>query len=1239
MTTRDESVYSLCTVSDRYDRYVARMQAIGRVLNSIRRHRIAISAATVLAAVLVCGFLAIIGNFTDALVCQDFIYGDEPSYAAKAFLSDVQYQFSPMEGEAVWSETTPTIPGEYRIRAVSENGFGRPNYSEEMSITMHPMALHINIRSASFAYGDSWQNAVEHNTEVEGLVPGDRIVELEYAFAEDREGNFTASVKNIRILNSSGREVTACYALTTADGYFTMVPRLLNISIHSAAYTYGESAMDAVKENTQIQGLAPGDRIAEIEYTLIESEMGNFTASVATLHIVNATGKDVAGYYAITTTGGDFSMLPRSITIGASDAEKVYDGNEWDKAAAELISGSLADGDILNIAFSTIPADAGIYELMPVYTIVNGQDEDVTAFYQITVRCGTLTVHRRTITVIADSAEKIYDGTPLTGGWQITAGTAAPGQHIQVAVTGSQTEAGISANTATCSVFDAYGNDVSANYTITLQMGTLQVSKRPLSVITDSAEKVYDGKLLIAPGWHVTGGETARNQTLSGTVTGSQKAAGKSENTIVMSVVDVAGNDVTANYEFTIEAGTLTVIPIVLKFETDSAEKVYDGHNLEARGCRLVEGSVLANHQLIFWTSKQRLYAGSSENTLSVSILDENGNHVEKEGYEIEVNTGTLTVKTRPITFLSGSAEKLYDGKPLTCEKYTITEGTLALARGDAVRVINFTGSQTRVGSSENTFSVRILDGWGNDLTYCYDITYVYGILTVHENPNRPDTGDDSGDGGDSENDGNHSELGIGNHGLGTTIGYPDAISDTLFAQVEGISGIKTATRIYFRDASYGDYTGSGWMAPTLDTTFNVIRNSVLTYIGSSIYETDNNAAKVYLSRMDNCPVLLPYFTYSPNPINGDETDCYFEDGAYAYELQIYTGFTYANLKNMSVAHYNRAKEIQYRKFVYDQYLQIPSSTKEALLKWAAQNGISANSATLAEDIQKAILNAAVYNINGKAYPAGVDVAVYFLTEAKEGICQHFATAATLMYRAFGIPARYTVGFVDTVQNGVTTDLTGKDAHAWVEIYVDGLGWVPMEVTGSNTVLETKTELHIHAVSLTKYYDGKPFSREEMEEYIIVSGSLREGHRLEVKMVIDEHDSSPGEWMTLFSKCLVYDENGKDVTKDYYNIYLGGGTMTILPRKITITIGSASKIDDGTPLNCQDYWISEGNLAPGHVLAIEIDSILTTPGITENTASEIKIYCEDDLGMIFDATGYYEISIISGYLEITQSES
>jgi uncharacterized repeat protein (TIGR02543 family) len=111
--------------------------------------------------------------------------------------------------------------------------------------------------------------------------------------------------------------------------------------------------------------------------------------------------------------------------------------------------------------------------------------------------------------------------------------------------------------------------------------------------------------------------------------------------------------------------------------------------------------------------------------------------------------TAEFSITARPLTITTGSDEKVYDGTALTKEGYEISE--TGLASGDEISGITFTGSQTEIGSSDNTVSGVVIKKGETDVTANYDINYVYGTLKVTKNPVNDVTititGDVDGDG------------------------------------------------------------------------------------------------------------------------------------------------------------------------------------------------------------------------------------------------------------------------------------------------------------------------------------------------------------------------------------------------------------------------------------------------------------------------------------------------------------
>jgi transglutaminase-like putative cysteine protease len=94
------------------------------------------------------------------------------------------------------------------------------------------------------------------------------------------------------------------------------------------------------------------------------------------------------------------------------------------------------------------------------------------------------------------------------------------------------------------------------------------------------------------------------------------------------------------------------------------------------------------------------------------------------------------------------------------------------------------------------------------------------------------------------------------------------------------------------------------------------------------------------------------------------------------------------------------------------------------------------------------------FHSNGFTYNSDVDVAddedalLTFLTQTKTGFCQQYAAAMAVLVRELGIPARVVVGYrAGTLQDDGTYLVQSTDAHAWVEVFFEGYGWLPFEPT------------------------------------------------------------------------------------------------------------------------------------------------------------------------------------------------
>ena len=142
-----------------------------------------------------------------------------------------------------------------------------------------------------------------------------------------------------------------------------------------------------------------------------------------------------------------------------------------------------------------------------------------------------------------------------------------------------------------------------------------------------------------------------------------------------------------------------------------------------------------------------------------------------------------------------------------------------------------------------------------------------------------------------------------------------------------------------------------------------------------------------------------------------------------------------------------------YGNYVKRQYLKVPKDMKQCLdtLNYKADK-----TKTVLENVE-AVSSYLKKNYEYTYHPGlalqGNDPIIYFLKKHKKGFCSHYASAAVFMLRNAGVPARYVEGYKirqDQWKIG-RAQVTDYEAHAWVEIYLDHIGWVPVDVTGRNT--------------------------------------------------------------------------------------------------------------------------------------------------------------------------------------------
>lgn len=145
------------------------------------------------------------------------------------------------------------------------------------------------------------------------------------------------------------------------------------------------------------------------------------------------------------------------------------------------------------------------------------------------------------------------------------------------------------------------------------------------------------------------------------------------------------------------------------------------------------------------------------------------------------------------------------------------------------------------------------------------------------------------------------------------------------------------------------------------------------------------------------------------------------------------------------------AQEVaEYRKEIIEKYLGEVSLSREAAAYVAEITGDAKTPLERLKAIEKE-LSGWTYTTTPGELPEEVrdqeSFLDYFLLESRQGYCTYFATAFVLLARAEGIPARYVQGYCVPTQGTEEINVYSNMAHAWPEIYIAGVGWIPFEPT------------------------------------------------------------------------------------------------------------------------------------------------------------------------------------------------
>lgn len=1009
------------------------------------------------------------------------------------------------------------------------------------------------------------------------------------------------------------------------------------------------------------EGIAAPDNYYVISGTEVKNNTFGAIDNMVEYAIEDMFGADASENYLVTDINrGTLEITPVYINIEAYDNAWIYDGywhssdvNVFDANSGEHIFGIYFNdpdgfymgyslyGDTVELPIHTAAlgwTDGPVendFEISIYDTDGNDAINELQNYIVNNIYYGSLTIEKRPIRYSTGSMSWVYDGQyhyydDITvneneyymGNYYYS---LADGDTIEVIGNTSIIDVKQSgtSNILEFVIFNKDGDDVTDWYEIVLDdYGELNITRRRVNYTSSSNTWEYDGLYHSDDSFTINTNLSNTYDLVDGDILSFQTStqiinAGSTSNYLYNGTVysTERGMDVTENYQITrYGRGTLTITPRKITIKPVDVNKVYDGKVVNVTDWEYVSGSktLLDGHIISDLTFENATHtnAGGYMTTISENgyiITDADGGIVTGN-YELARYSGQIKIDKLQIVITSHSASKQYDGTPLICHEYDIRYLNGSAVEGHNIS-FDFTGRITGVGIVDNSFeNIVIVDE--NDYFFInhFDINYTVSM-----------------------------ELG--------KLEITGIYVGKLWSSQDGYEYIKTE--------SFGDYLGNGF-AP--EPEYPYLTHDGLTpdyLVGIAL----NNKGG-YSSGRQLVLLEMQGKMYFPNYLAEERfEEKMYEGRFFTFPTDIYGDMSLLKGYLGEYADY----EDQYRGWVYDNYLSINDyETWEFMHNIINAEGFDSYDYSVYDDVAKYIQNSARYGFDfDPALDSDPNIAVSFLSHkyGDQGVCRHYATAATMLYRALGIPARYTEGYLVKTEAKKQWHDVYAPGHAWVEVYIDELGWVPVEVTAGSEGFELdgdiihsaglggitdgteKTELNFKPTDMFVNYTGNYVYHNgewQSKTAAIINQLEKQGYYFDI-VINHQNAKDIGVYSSYIESVRVY-YNGEDVTYKF-DITKDEGVINIVEAIITVKPKDESKVYDGTPLYAPQIIVGDELqewMLKGYRFEYDIIGEITDVGCVNTyiDMSTFKIYDPDGV----DVTTSFYVYDEFGELEITPFE-
>ena len=519
------------------------------------------------------------------------------------------------------------------------------------------------------------------------------------------------------------------------DGYSKVEKRNVTLTSASDEKVYDGHALTNNKVTASVDGFAEGEG-ATYDVTGSQKDVGE-SKNTFSYTLNEGTNAD---NYNITKTEGTLKVTPVTdkvtVTITGNTGSVKYDGNSH-KVTGYTTTFSNDLYTEANFKFSgkaeASRTNAGQTDMgLAVEQFTNTSANFTNVEFVVTD--GYSKVEKRNVTLTSASDEKVYDGHALTNN-KVTASVDgfAEGEGATYDVTGSQKDVGESKNTFSYTLNEGTNAD---NYNITKTEGTLKVTPVTDKVVVEIEGKTktetYNGNTHEVEGYDVTKVSDAVYPEEAIHFEGAAKASRKDVGTSYMGLNASQFSNTSSNFTnvtFKVTDGWLKVNPKSITPDgPNTPDEKKTGIKVTKPDDTMYNGEEQKNKPTVEDTKTGATLVENVDYTLSYTAAVDAGT-VEVTITGIGNYTGTAKtsyeITKRNVTLTSASASKTYDKTPLTKKEVTVSGDGFVKEEG---ATYNVTGSQTKKGTSKNTFTYELKS---NTKASNYTIKVVYGDLTV----------------------------------------------------------------------------------------------------------------------------------------------------------------------------------------------------------------------------------------------------------------------------------------------------------------------------------------------------------------------------------------------------------------------------------------------------------------------------------------------------------------------------